>query len=88
MFHFPQRILTEWINGGNKFLEAMIYHAVKQASTTTEVYSTVEVVENGRKPYTEIDVLIKKDKQKYCAILATTNPTLQMEKRSAKKLKR
>jgi len=87
MFHFPQKILTEWINGGNKFLEAMIYHAVKKASPATEIYSTVEVVQNGRKPYTEIDVLIKKDKQKYCAILATINPTLQREKRSARILK-
>ncbi len=84
MYHIPQPIMVEWLSGGNKFLEAMSYNAVKKASPKSLVYSSVDVKHNGSVDNeTEADIFIKQGNSG-CVILATTNPSQPTEKKQAK----
>mgnify|MGYP000412645634 CR=1 FL=1 len=88
MMFLPKSILSEWENGGDKFIEVMIYYAIKMASPDTNVYSNVNIIDNRGRSIREIDVYIKETQQEGCAILATKNPRLSEEKKQAKSLRK
>ncbi|HEY0089148.1 MAG TPA: hypothetical protein VGB37_09900, partial [Candidatus Lokiarchaeia archaeon] len=84
MLYLSQKIFSGWEVGGDKFIEAMIYQAIKKSLPTNQIYSNVNVLDKKLKPFHEIDVFIRNSN---FAILATTNPYSNTEKKQAKDLK-
>jgi hypothetical protein len=86
MYHLPQNILSEWETGGDRFLEVMIFHAIKTTAPSLPIYSNLNIRKNHRMPVREIDVYIPHNRREGCAILATKNPSDSDEKNQAKNL--
>ena len=83
MLYLSQKIFSGWEDGEDKFIEAMIYHAIKKNLSPYKVYSNVNVIDKKLQKVREIDVFIRDTN---FAILATTNPFLPTEKNQAKEL--
>jgi len=78
----PTVIFDEWAKGGDKFIEGMIYHALKNANLDNiNVLSNLDVKDKKRVLRTEADIVIP---ELDTIILATKNPNLAGEKKQAK----
>jgi len=81
MLTIPNNILSLWEDGGNKFLEVMTYHVIKE-KVPNKVYSNLDLSKIGRKDaVTELDVFVSKSTNSGCVILSTVSPKQGREKR-------
>jgi hypothetical protein len=77
----PPEIMEEWIDGGDKFLEALAYRVIKD-ELDCDVFPRKDVQEEGRRgTLTEIDVIVP---EKELCVLLTTSPSDSREKEQSK----